>query len=75
MAENTIPLAPDDSEQKIEGLPNPLQPVGELTIENTPGNPDATVALPGYVDVGGVEEGDLLEDQFNPTINQGENHD
>lgn len=73
MTVETIPLAPDDSEQKIEGMPKPLQPEGDLTIENTPGNPDATVALPGYVDVDGVEEGNKLEDQFQPT--KGENHD
>lgn len=70
-----IPLQPDQAETEIEGGPAPLTPAGGLEIENMPGNPDATVNLPHFMDKDGVEEGDKLEDQFKPTTNQGENHD
>lgn len=58
MAEKTVALIPDEVQAAMTGTPAPAQQ-GSLTIKATPGNPDATVNLPGYEDQDGVEVGGI----------------
>lgn len=68
MTEENIPLTRDPKDIDPSGVNPKDKTEGNIAIEGTPGNDDATVALPGFVDTPEhVEEGDKLEDQFNTT--------
>jgi hypothetical protein len=67
MAKKTLPLGKDPALTDPSGI-NPKDVTGsEITIDPPAGNPDETVNLPGYEDVGGVEEDGIDPD---PTISE-----